>query len=212
MACTEPHRNSVFNTDFDSKLFFNDIPGYLGYYEPMVLHAILEPFANVETVGVEMGSLHGKSSYTIAKTIDPGILYCIDTWGDFNTHDPQYDVFIHGNCFPKQGMKNTLEFFLENVKECSNIKPIKGWSPECVIDWSIPIDFVFIDGLHENPSDRENIDFWITKIKHGGLLIGHDYYKEGPYPDVRENIKYLEQHLNQKVKNPKKSTIWYFQI
>ena len=34
---------------------------------------------------------------------------------------------------------------------------------------------VFIDGLHDFESVREDIRAWATKVRHGGILAGHDY-------------------------------------
>jgi len=212
MACTELPRNSVFDKRLDIGQFSKNIPGYLSRSDIIVLNALLEPYANVDTIGIEVGSLHGKSSYTIAKTINPGILYCIDPWDNFESYDTAYEKIIEFTNFPKKGTKNSLEFFLDNVQECKNILAIQGHSPQSVLQWNKPIDFIFLDGLHQNPNDRENIDFWITKIKKGGLFIGHDYYTNGSYLDIKENIKYLEHRLNKRARTFKRSSIWSFQI
>lgn len=212
MACTEQHRSSVFDHRLDIARFYKNIPGYLSMSDIIVLNALLEPYANVGTIGIEVGSLHGKSSYTIAKTINPGILYCIDPWDNFESYDTAHEKIIEFSSFPRKGTKNSLDFFLENVKECKNIYTIQGRSPQCVLQWTKPIDFIFLDGLHQNPNDRENIDFWITKIKKGGLLIGHDYYTNGLYRDIKENVEYLEHRLKKKARTFIRSSIWCFQI
>lgn len=43
-------------------------------------------------------------------------------------------------------------------------------------------DFVFIDANHDYESVRDDIEAWMTKVRPGGLLCGHDYnsvYFEG---------------------------------
>lgn len=212
MEYTEQPASNVFQRKYNTKLFSNDIPGYLGKLDPIVLNAILEPFAHLNTVGVEIGSLHGKSSYTIAKSINPGKLYCIDPWDNFESYDPAYENILQFTKFPKPGTFNSIDFFKKNVKDCDNIIPIQGYSPKCVSDWGLEIDFIFIDGLHQNPSDKENIDFWLPFIKKGGLLIGHDYYTNGEYPDIIDNIRYLQQRLGKNVVTTPNSSVWYFRI
>ena len=36
------------------------------------------------------------------------------------------------------------------------------------------LDFVYLDGNHEEPFVTEDINLWWPKIKSGGLLAGHD--------------------------------------
>ena len=179
------------------------IPGFMGGVQPEVLYDLFNPYNNEQTVGVEVGCLHGKSSYILANAINKGKLYCIDMWP--------------GNILNKTSTAQTLEVFLKNTKECNNIIPIKGLSPEVIKDWTTPIDFVFIDASHTNPSDRDNIDFFLPLIKKGGIIAGHDYRAnlktiELNWEDVIINVNYLEDKLKQKVMNPSNTSIWYFKL
>jgi len=45
------------------------------------------------------------------------------------------------------------------------------------------VDFVFIDGLHTYDAITEDIQLWLPKIKHGGMLAGDDF-KGGKYAKV----------------------------
>lgn len=112
--------------------------------------------------------------------------------------------------YPKKGTVNTIEFFLENTKVCDNITAIQGHSPQVTVNWVQPIDFLFLDAEHSNPNDRENIDFWLPKIKNNGCIVGHDYSKN--FPDVIENVKFLEEKLSQKVQTFFGTSIWKFDI
>lgn len=41
------------------------------------------------------------------------------------------------------------------------------------------LDFVWIDGNHEYDAVKADISAWLPKIKPGGVLAGHDYFKSG---------------------------------
>lgn len=203
----------ITNTNHLKKYIKKSIPGYITYTDSMVLHHLVRQYNNQSCVGVELGSLHGKSSFTLATSIGLGKLYCIDPWEDFETHDEDlYKIYKEFENFPEPGTKNSLDFFLENTKLCDNIIPLKGRSPDFCKEWSIPIDFIFIDAEHTNPSDRINIDFWLPKIKPGGKLIGHDYYFDKKFPDINDNISYLEKLLSKKFKNVTNSSVWWFNV
>ena len=190
-----------------------NIPGWFPILQQILTINLLKKYNYSECVGVEVGCLHGRSSATIAKTIDKGKLYCIDLWDGRESYDPDYDDnMILLKHLPYKGLKNTLEIFLENTKDITNIIPIQGYSPECVSDWNKPIDFIFLDASHENPSDRNNIDFWLPKIKPGGMFLGHDYFEDRIFPDVNTNVEYMEDLLKQKVNILPKTSIWYFNI
>ena len=41
------------------------------------------------------------------------------------------------------------------------------------------LDFVWIDGNHEYEAVKADIMAWLPKVKAGGVLAGHDYFKSG---------------------------------
>jgi hypothetical protein len=113
---------------------------------------------------------------------------------------------------PPKGSYNIKETFLKNTEDRKNIVAIQGSSPEVVKDWTKPIDFIFLDASHENPSDRDNIDFWLPKIKPGGMFLGHDWYEDRRLPEVNVNVEYMKELLKQKVTIIPKTSIWYFTL
>ena len=42
------------------------------------------------------------------------------------------------------------------------------------------VDFVYIDGLHDYESVKEDIHDWFPKLHSGGILCGHDYNETNP--------------------------------
>lgn len=192
----------------------NSIPGFMTHRELSVLAELFSPFNHDEAIGVEVGSLFGRSSYQISQSINRGKLYSIDLWRGWEVKHEFSEEEVQRNCYPKVGSRIDLNSFLVHTADCKNIVPIRGESPTVVQDWTKKIDFFFLDANHKNPNDWENIEFWLPKIKSGGLLAGHDYYLKKPneYPDVIANVRKLEKILKQKVSNPEHTSIWYFKV
>jgi len=192
----------------------NTVPGWIQERELDALHSLCLPYNYIGSIGVEIGSAHGRSSYTIAKAIPLGSLFCIDMWRG----EPTYEGEKYTNeertqhNYPGTECYNTLEFFKENIRDCPNITPIRGLSPKIVSDWTDPIDLFFLDASHSNPWDRDNIDFWVPKIKPSGIIIGHDLYDNDYFPDIRENVRYLEGRLNQTVLTFPGASVWAINV
>lgn len=182
--------------------------------ECAVLRQLAQSYNQPNAIGVEIGSLHGRSSYELATQMPLGRLFCIDGWDGYNSgkHN-RSDEWCIANQWPTNGTLCTMQFFKDNVKDCPNIIAIKGYSPRVVSNWTDQIDFVFIDALHANPSDWDNITFWLPKLKQAGTLAGHDFYpNRQQWPDVHDNVRRLEQQLGKEVTNPANTSIWYFTV
>ena len=193
---------------------YRKIPGYLNDEECRILSHLARGFNHPGSVIVEIGSLHGKSSEIIASAAFTAKVYCIDPWYGHDSSSNGISVPVAmSRGWPIPGTLNTLEFFKENTKTCTNILPMKALSPYRLNGWSTRCDMVFLDAMHANPSDRDNIDFWIKMVNPGGMFVGHDYYEiGGDWPDVRENVIYLEELLGQHVTNPPNTSLWYFTL
>jgi predicted O-methyltransferase YrrM len=49
-------------------------------------------------------------------------------------------------------------------------------------------DFVFIDASHKYEQTKADIRLWFRKVRHGGILAGHDYYMDEVNQAVKEII------------------------
>ncbi len=189
----------------------NDIPGYLSEVDCQVLHNLASAINKKGSIIVELGSLHGKSSSILSKACPEGKLYCIDPWWGFDSSVKGIDADdAKSKGWPTPGTRNTVEFFLENTKDCKNITPIKTASPNGLGDLRLDCDLVFLDAAHTNPSDRANIDFWLPMVKKGGVFAGHDYSTS--WPDVMENVNFLKGKLGKEPILTPGSSIWYFYV
>ena len=211
----------------------NDVPGFFSITEQTEIIKLLSKYNYTECVGVEVGCWHGRSSIAISIAINKGTLYCIDKWDGNGSYQHRF-IRHKGNIMgvrggehnlPEPDSANTLETFVKYTESQKNIITICGSSPQIVQDWSKPIDFIFLDASHRNPNDRDNIDFWLPKIKPGGTFSGHDFYesarwhnprgrslKDKGYPDINLNVEYMEDFLKQKVTIIPNTSIWYFTL
>ena len=64
----------------------------------------------------------------------------------------------------------------------------------CLRSLSETVDFVFEDSSHANPQLRDNLNFWLTHLKSGGIIAGHDY--TNMWPDVVTEVDALSKLLN----------------
>ena len=49
------------------------------------------------------------------------------------------------------------------------------------------LDLLFIDALHDYESVRDDISYWQPKVKHGGIICGHDY-ENRRFPGVKQAV------------------------
>jgi predicted O-methyltransferase YrrM len=187
--------------------------------ECRILRDLFSSYNSEECIGVEVGSFLGRSSWEISKSIPLGKLFCVDKWDNWKFSKTYNATKTFSSTAPALGTPCSIELFLENTKECTNITTIQADAPKHLADWNQQIDFLFLDAEHANPSDREWLDFWLPKIKPGGRLAGHDFYMGNStlFPDIHANIRYLQTLLNQRVKHTRsvttnESSIWYFDI
>ena len=120
-------------------------------------------------VMVEIGSYQGESTAIFAKNITTlEKLYAVDPWQ--NGYDEK-DV-----CSEEYDMSIVESNFDIRTKEYDVINKMKMTSLEFVDsieDGSL--DFVYIDGLHTYDTCNTDIQNWISKVKKGGYIGGHDY-------------------------------------
>jgi predicted O-methyltransferase YrrM len=132
---------------------------------------------------IEVGSWKGKSAAFLAVEIinsKKNIKFdCIDTWlGEESYYQEDEHV--------KQ--KKLYELFLSNIEPVKHvIRPIRLTSAaasKLYQDGSI--DIIFIDACHDYESVKEDILYWLPKVKTNGILAGHDYKWLGVQTAVHE--------------------------
>lgn len=182
------------------------IPGWFGQGDIRGLSSLASTIHNGTII--ELGSMHGRSAYCLSMSSPSSRIFCLDFWSGWM-------------CATEDGVArpNSIEVFRNYTSMCTNVTSIQVFHNEKIVpQWEEPVDMVFIDTLHKNPEDWEIIEFWLPKIKKGGIICGHDYYYkenhrgECPYPDVVENCTRLEKILDKPVKIIPNSVLWSFTI
>ncbi len=107
-------------------------------------------------VGAEIGVFRGDNAETLLKG-NPGLkLFCIDPWaweglerwfGRIQVRLASYDV-----TYIRKTSMEALEHFPDNF-----------------------LDFVYIDALHDFDNAMRDIIEWSKKVRHGGIVAGHEY-------------------------------------
>jgi hypothetical protein len=120
--------------------------------------------------GVEIGVEQGLYSETLCKAISNLALYCIDPW-------KAYDGYHDYRACDQEIMEARHQEAIQRLSKY-NCKVIQKFSMDAVNDFADEsLDFVFIDGNHELPYVMDDICSWNNKVRIGGIVAGHDYYK-----------------------------------
>lgn len=149
--------------------------------------------SGVEDNGVilEIGTLYGGSAVMIWAGVNDASLITTET----------------GQKVVKNVETNTRIFTIDDYKKASyekNKKQLEKWgcSDIFLLDkkdgnnkFLFPIDLLFIDGDHEYESVKKDIQDYVPKVKHGGLIIFHDYGSwDGVTRAVKEtNLSFVRQ-------------------
>ena len=152
--------------------FYKDIYGfcdYMGLYKKVV--KIFPSGSHF----VEVGAFLGKSAVFMAvEIINSGkrIKFdCIDHWIGSEEHYDNENV----------DTENLYEKFLENIQPVKGvINPVKAESAMASKLYKLnSLDFIFIDASHDERSVREDLTYWMPRLKEDGMIAGDDVDSEG---------------------------------
>ena len=116
----------------------------------------------------EVGSFAGESAEIFSKYFQT--VHCVDPW----TSDPNICGLTPACPFNCEDVQRSFD---ERAAKCGNLVKHVGYSidvAKTVKDGSL--DFVYIDGLHDFGSVKQDIAAWWPKVKAGGFIGGHDYH------------------------------------
>ena len=119
-------------------------------------------------IGVEVGVAEGKYSQKLCEANPQMKIYGVDAWK------------IYGNYadYSAQKLDSLYSQAKKQLAPFSNYEFIKEFSMDAVRKFEDnSLDFVYIDANHENPYITEDITEWSKKVKPGGIISGHDYFR-----------------------------------
>jgi len=160
------------------------------------------------SIVIEVGSWHGKSSRAIADHLSEGsVLYCIDTW---NGSKVEQDT-SHASAKMMDGDHAFYEFLQNNFDhvQSGRIIPIRMSSvngSKIFLEKAQLADMIFIDAGHTYDEVIEDIQAWQKVVKPGGIFCGHDYDQP-----IWEGVQRAVNKLLPKAKNKweESGTIWH---
>jgi len=159
----------------------------------------------------EIGVFEGFTSSAILEVRTIENCYLVDPWKpykDISYIGTRGQDYLEDCCF-----RTYLKFFRDprvTILRMESLAAAKLFDRE--------LDFVYIDGDHSYEAVLSDIKAWLPKIKHPGLIAGHDY---GVIPDVTKavhemlprGVKFLpdEQFKNSSPEFWEK-VIWYCEL
>jgi predicted O-methyltransferase YrrM len=116
--------------------------------------------------GVEVGVADGRNSLTLCQNI-PGLeLYGIDPWLVYSENPRAHDN--QDECY-RLATERLAPY---------NVLLIRAMSMDAVRDFAPgSIDFVYIDGHHGFDWVMQDLIEWGKRVRPGGIISGHDYYR-----------------------------------
>lgn len=182
---------SIRNAKY-AKSGLQDLCDYIGRY----IHKYNNRLMDIRMV--EIGSYVGDSSEIFAQNIEN--VLCVDPWKNgYDIHDAS--SYVHSMEVVEAQFDELLEIYPNIVK----IKDTSENIVKCIGDESF--DLVYIDGLHTYDGVKKDIKLWLSKVRKGGFIAGHDYnnkHHPGVKPAVDETLGLPDETF--------KDTSWIKQI
>ena len=154
--------------------FYNDVYGF-SQIDLFALYRKMVKKFNSGAHFVEVGSFLGKSAvYMAVEIINSGknIKFdCVDHWRGSEEHYDNENI----------DTENLYENFLENIQPVKGIiNPVRA---ESVVASKLykpnSLDFIFIDASHDEMSVREDLTYWMPRLKENGMIAGDDIDNKG---------------------------------
>jgi len=191
--------------------FYQNIPGWCAFAD---LYRDAVAKARSPALFVEVGSWKGRSAALMGvEIVNSGKAIefcCIDPWLEGGPD-------LVGTEFETKGENVLYQEFLRNTAPLAGvIKPMRMTSLEAVeLFADESIDFLMLDGDHNYPVVKQEIQAYLPKMKKGGIISGDDYRWPGVTQSVEETIG--SNHIGvrdvRKDKNYKLSaSYWFYRV
>ncbi len=129
------------------------------------------------SVGAEIGVLAAFFSRIIVDTVDPSLLYLVDCWEQQLGHRTKQKRHDQWKRKAMLRMAPEIETGVVQVLALYSTEAAK-LIPDESMDW------VYIDADHSYRGCLADLKAYYPKLKHGGVIAGHDYDQTGKDPLV----------------------------
>ena len=163
-----------------------------------------------DLVGAEIGVFEGDHALSLFEHLDIRKLYLIDPYELYNDYFEGKKHYGHDQPLLNLAKVNAYKKLYEYN---DRIVWIEKYSNDAVSEIDEELDFVYIDGNHQETYVLDDITNYLPNVKRGrGVIGGHDFYN-GFQRDhdgvVNAVIKYaIKNHLDLQVELPD----WWFQL
>lgn len=160
--------------------------------------------------GIEIGCAYGNNAEYLLNNTDVETLICIDPYIFYDempgfTTQHEYDLFYEFTKDKLSKYGNRCYLFRMTSKEYFDT--LKSVEDDYDI-FSGKINFIFIDGKHEEETVKYECENYIKLINESGCLSGHDY---GIFKSVNKAVDEFAASVNKKV-NILHGNIWYIDL
>jgi Methyltransferase domain len=124
-------------------------------------HRALEKYARGRKSLVEIGVAEGASAVALRTTMSPeGVLYLVD---------PFHLSRVRPLNFLRRAARRAV-----STKSGPQIVWIEAFSHEAILAWTRPIDFLLIDGDHQEQAVEQDWNDWSPHVIENGIVVFHD--------------------------------------
>ena len=116
--------------------------------------------------GVEVGVADGQNSLTLCRNIPNIELYCVDPWQVYPENPRAHDN--QDECY-RVAQERLAQYDVVFIRSMS-MDAVLTFEPNS-------LDFVYIDGHHGFDYVMQDLIEWGKRVKPGGIISGHDYYR-----------------------------------
>jgi predicted O-methyltransferase YrrM len=146
---------------------------------------------------VEVGAFVGRSAWHWAKSVDPSVtVYAIDSWDPtlYSKYRERRHL-LEGTRLDPKTVECTFDDFSKNTYDCPNLIGVKARSPNIpsvILDKLHNVDLIYLDDSHVNPEFKNNVEFWIKRLKPKGIFCGDDFLA-GHVPTTVSHFAFLNK-------------------
>lgn len=139
---------------------------------------------------VEVGVQRGIYSEILVNENPQATIFGVDSWKAYVTHPNKEYLKTTQNHSSQEMLDKFYEQTKIRMSSCKNYVIIKEYSIDALKYFEDEsLDFVYIDANHEYKHVMFDIVEWSKKVKKGGIVSGHDYYKV-KNPDSLMHVKF----------------------